>query len=130
MSEKGINQQIAEWLGWTGIKPDLRWRDDEDGYISYQALLGVDPNGLERWLPDWEHNTDACLAVLPSVATSGKCYDVSLFEQVSGKFTATIVEDTPPIGRTGRWEGAGATRSEALAKALLAYLQAQKQVAP
>lgn len=122
MSEQDINRRIAEKLGWTE-------------FVQYSASIGrwwaVPPGKTGRGfadanieiVPDYRHDANAILDALPTVGKSGKCYDVSITEHVNGRFTASIVEDTPPMGRTGRWDGEGTTRQEALANAFEAYLQ-------
>lgn len=118
--QDSVNVQIAKLMGYRTRKAQRR--------TNYWLL--VDPNGdegielasseAEAWqhAPDFEHSVDACLAAI------GESSDVFFMYTDSGD---RLVKLTPrPFsvdeGEYGHFYGRGATRAEAAAAALLAYL--------
>ena len=72
--------------------------------------------------PDCEHSVDACLAVLPEPDDERGC-SVELAHRWKGKYQA-VIRDYAVVDNINShaYVGEGATRAEALAHALLAYL--------
>lgn len=85
-----------------------------------EYYLVLDEGMQFRPIPDYAADLNALLVLLPK---DNSLYHVAIYEQVAPYgFIGVIFRADPPLGQTGRWEGSGATRAEALARALLALL--------
>lgn len=112
-----LNRRIAEALGWTG----LEWTDEDVdpcgmSVIPKNAWLGVNPQGRRAYVPDYLHSLDAVLAELPPNGTVEFYWVESHYEAR----VKVVGGDTPYY--TNRVERS-ATRQEAAARALLAYVE-------
>lgn len=73
-----VNERIARALGWT----ELHWpkANEQWGYVTYfvgYELVGVNPNGWKREVPDYAHSLDACLLVLADLRAKGWRFSLS-----------------------------------------------------
>lgn len=122
MNDVSVNQQIAELLGWTDVQMRSTWRDGEEGHESFEALYGTDANGLERWVPDYEHSLDAVAAALRGTPTKLELY----FETGCAELTERRKGNDRFVSR---WTEDGTLELHA-ALCLLAWATAQKGATP
>ena len=111
-----LNKQLAQALGW-------RVEKMRSGYyalvlpnsVSYPSYLSE----REAWqhAPDFKYSVDASLAALP------ENFHVHIEPYHDGYLTGII---NPAAETSTLWQGEGATRAEALARATLAWAQRQE----
>lgn len=132
MNDEGqaLNRRIAERLGW---HTEVTLVQSAGETRQFGKVL-IDPSGEVYWTPRpteddnvvWQHAPDYCHSLDAVVAALAANCGVEISLWWDGKFDAVIRDYARKGNMNSRaYAGLGATRQEAAARALLAYLESE-----